>query len=95
MWIDGKYGFIYLKLGHFTGTIGWESTVPKGTPTGYKVSFEHVTLRARFQSQDEAKKALLALATSELDKAKKALEDLQESANQSTGLESEILGEIT
>jgi len=71
-WIDGQYGFYYLhvdKQGQLRVTIGWDSTVPKGQPTGYKVSFAGYTLVKRYQSLEEAKQAGEALAKRILIKA--------------------------
>jgi hypothetical protein len=77
IWDDGKYGFSYLHLGPFTVVIGWDSTRPKDSkePSGYKVSFGDATLKARFSTQGEARKAGEMLARRILTKALEEVPD--------------------
>ncbi len=71
-WIDGKYGFSNLKVGLFTVTVGWDSMGPRDL-SGYKVSFESVSLPKRFQNCNEAKVAGETLAKKYLEQALKEL----------------------
>jgi hypothetical protein len=76
-WKDGQYGLISLDLpGGFRATVIWDSMQPKDSPdyqSGYKVSFERVTIKAHFLSIEEAKTAAENLARRKLTEALESL----------------------
>ena len=57
IWSDAGYGFEKARLanGFIKMSVGWDSTVPKGTPTGWKATVNGMRLRAIFESAAEAK----------------------------------------
>lgn len=102
-WQEGAYGFWHLRLpGNFTGVVGWDSARPKGSTeerSGYKVSFEDVSLVARYKSLDEAKAACERLSSAQLAKAAVALGDertlaLREIANRAGAPDMQYAGSV-
>jgi len=68
-WTDKGYNQHYAQIGAFTLHVGWDSTVSKGQPTGFKVSFAGLTLKNRFGDLEEAKAAGIRLARKKLEEA--------------------------
>jgi len=76
-WREGQYGAHYLYLANKTLCIciSWDSSVPKGNETGYKISFCGVIIKERPKDLERAKQLGITLAKQLLGKALSNIED--------------------
>jgi hypothetical protein len=69
-WKEGRFNSYSLYLtGELCVNVSWDSLVPKGEPTGYKVSFAGVTVEEKPQDIQQAQKLGEELAWRVLSKA--------------------------
>jgi hypothetical protein len=77
-WTADCFNCFSAFAGKFRLSVEWDSMVSKGTPTGYRASFEDVRLKTIFQDVTSAQLAAEKLARKKLALAVAALGDITE-----------------